>query len=427
MLKKSLFALCVAVSLALSAADPVVNIVPLGPIFLPAPNLLKNADFSQGTKYWDVFPKGTTAIVVDQENTPVKGMASLKITGQDKVSNGSRERVYFKPALKAGEPVYIRIASRNEEPDLERTGRGGLAIHAFYTDKKSSYLRAPTLPREDHDWTYVEGIFTAPKDMVDFSFYLTYYNQEGTQWFADPLVQAGTTKLQLDVTGAPLAKVVLRHSVTGTILSESAKGNEFHREVTVPAFGSYCLEATGADGKVVTRLYPENVDANVAASDAVIPLTPIKRLILKHLSKPEVIPFEAAVPAGKKAYLQFDARLMRDNLAGYTGGLRIAVNGTTLGAKQLVSPKPVFTTSKGRKANFVQNSGYVLFYAQACFGISVENSYCPVDVPGRNPFRFKIDVTDLLKAGRNEISLVNTLGANNKVDACVEYLRIVIE
>ena len=182
MLKQSIFAVCLAAALAALAAEPQVNIIPLGPAFLPAPNLVRNSDFAKGTQFWDIYPKGTTAITIDKEKSPVAGGASIKITGQDKVNNGARIRVYFKPALKAGEPVYIRIASKNEEPDLDRKSRGSIAVDADYADKTHSYQRTPLVPSEDHDWTYVEGIFTAPKDIDNFSFYLCYYNHWVPSW-----------------------------------------------------------------------------------------------------------------------------------------------------------------------------------------------------------------------------------------------------
>ena len=391
---------------------------------LPA-NLLKNASFEEGMANWRMSPADNGSEIV--EGNAADGAKCVKIPGaKDKNPNlyqGARVNT-----IKAGDPIYFRVYAKKTGADIDAKP-ASLACQVSLAGAKPRYLPVPQLPREDFDWARFESVASAPGDLTSFSFYLCHYKQEG-DFFADNLVVAGgKTRLTVSVKGDDLKKVVVRHSTTGIVLNENVSGREFTKTFAVPAFGSYSVEVTDAKGARTAKLYPADVDANVAASDKVLPLLPGFRVILppgQSESFPVTLP-EAA--AGKKVYLEYQARIQQvKGVSGHTAAHKVMVNGKQLGAKELVHPANRFEMSSGSAVTVATNRGFVTYYSNACFAISPENPYCPATLKDRNPFAFKLDITNLVKPGANTVTFQSTYSSPKlKLDVYVEQPRLVIE
>ncbi len=396
---------------------------------LPRENRLVNADFEASRLLrWIPFPARDHGIATDASSA-AQGTQSLKMPGSPEQRFNVYQRIQWTTPLTAGEPYCVRLAAKKEGAKIN-VKPASLACQFAFTDGKTQYVQMPALPQEDYDWAVFEIVGTAPKDVKSATFYLCHYNQTGVQWFDDVQFWDGTVKLTVSVKGDELKQVVVRNSVTGTVLNEVVSGNEFAKTLTVPAFGSYSVEVTDAAGVRTGKLYPENVDANVAASDSVVPLLPGKRVVLAPEKAADVLSFELPDVTGKKVYLEFSARNQKlEGIAGNTGSLKLVLNGKMLGEKELVKPGVAFTMANGRGGKFFGGNGYVLYYGNSFFNISKDNQYSPVSLEDRNPFNFKLDVTRWVKTGLNKLELSNTLKVTPKVkfDVYVENLRVVIE
>ncbi|MBE6379455.1 MAG: hypothetical protein E7047_00815 [Lentisphaerae bacterium] len=407
---------------AMAAAEITVSSTPA----LPAQNLLKNASFEDGKLApWRPFG-GTVAI---DGATQTDGANSFKIVGDPAKSPGLSQ--YIRPAdipLKAKDLYYIKFKAKNTGCDIDKRP-GGVAWQAVYSDgTKPSYMRTPELPREDYDWTEFEMVNTIPHDLKTATFYLCYYKQEGEQWFDEVVFQGGSTELTLNVKGDDVKQVVVLHSQTGKILDEKVADNSFSKTIKVPAFGSYEVIAIDSNGVRTSKLYPENVDVNTAVKNNNIPLTLVKRMLIPF-SKAETFNIELPADiAGKKVYLDFTGRIDQlTTMAGFTAGVKIKVNSKQCGAKELIKPANKATTSSGSDLIFARSAGYVLYYSNASYNISEDNHYCPVTLKDRNPFNFRLDVTQLVKPGMNKIEFINPFAAKYPRTIAIENAQVVIE
>ena len=416
------FALCSAVAACCAVLPAAVEISVSADPALPAANLVKNGSFEDEK----LFPwRNSGGNVENVADDKFSGSKAVKFTGDPAKSPNLNQNISAKH-IKAGDPLYVRFAAKNVNCDLEKKP-ASMAWQAFMTDGKRQYLPGVSLPKEEYDWAVFENVTKAPGDMRDITFYLCYYKQEGSQFFDDVYIQGGTTELNISVKGEDLASIKVRHSVTGTVLSEKIKSNAFSKTIKVPYFGSYTVEVTDKNGVQSAKLYPENYDAN-RSGENIIQLTPGKRVSLTSFN-PEN--FNLELPAdlkGKKVFLEFSARCHQGSpVAGYTGMLRVSANGKVCGAGELVSPLKRSQTASGGEIIFSRNIGYVVYYSNACYGISEDSGYCPVDLEGRNPFNFKLDITKLVKPGMNKIRLENRLEARSKKNIYIDNLVAVME
>ena len=389
---------------------------------LPTANLVKNGSFEEVKPTSWKFNGGISELITEGA---FAGKQAVKIPGaKDKSPNVSQS--FNASHIKAGDPVYIRLAAKKADGDIDKKP-ASIAWQFYYADKTRAYMPTMTFPREDYDWAVFENVVTAKSDLSSVTFYLCHYNQEGTQFFDDILIQGGTTQLNISIKGTALKNVKVRHSVTGTMLNEKASGNAFSKTIKVPAFGSYSVEVTESNGERTCKLYPENVDAN-RSGDNIIALTAGKRVSVAT-GKPESL--DVVLPAdiaGKKVFMEFSGRCNQTSpAAGYTGMLKVAINGKICRAAELVKPANRITTASGGEMLITRNSGYVLYYSNACYGISEDSNYSPVSLPDRNPFNFRLDITKLVKPGLNSIKLENTLPARMKRTLYIDNAVLVIE
>lgn len=389
---------------------------------LPAANLVKNSSF-EDEKFLPWRNSGGNLTVVADEK--FEGSKAAKLTGDPAKSPNIWQSLAVKH-VKAGDPLYVRFAAKNTGCDLDKRP-ASMAWQGFMLNGKRQYMPAVSLPREEYDWAVFENVIKAPGDMRDISFYLCYYKQEGSQFFDDVYVQGGSTALKIDVKGENLASIKVRHSVTGNILSEKIQNNHFSKTIKVPYFGSYTVEVTDKKGVRTSKLYPENVDAN-RSGENILALTPGKRIAIAS-GKPESLSFELpAAFKGKKIFMEFSGRCNQNSpVAGYTAMLKVAVNGKICRAAELVKPANRVKTGSGGEMTIARNNGYVLYYSNACYGISEDSGYSPVSLPDRNPFNFKLDITKLVKDGMNVVKLENALPARMKKELYVDNLVVTAE
>ena len=416
---KSVFAAVVTACCAVLPAAVEINVS--SEPALPAGNLLKNASFeAEKLLPWRNIG-GNLELVADDK---FSGNKAAKFTG-DPAKSPNLVQGFSAKHIKAGDPIYVRFAAKNIGCDLDKKP-ATMAWQGYMLNGKRQYMPGVVLPREEYDWAVFESVTSAPGDMKDVSFYLCYYKQEGNQFFDDVYIQGGTTELKINVKGENLASIKVRHSVTGTILSEAIKGNAFSKTVKVPYFGSYTVEVTDKNGVQTGKLYPENVDANRSGKN-IVPLTPGKRISLAS-KKAEIVKVE--LPAdlkGKKVFMEFTARCHQGGpVAGYTGMLKVAVNGKACLGAELIKPLKRSKTASGSEMTFVRNTGYVVYYSNACYNISEDSNYCPVSLKDRNPFNFQLDITKLVKPGMNTIKLENTLNPRMKKNVYIDNPVVVI-
>ncbi len=117
----------------------------------------------------------------------------------------------------------------------------------------------------------------------------------------------------------------------------------------------------------------------------------------------ETLTFEApATPEGKIAVLHFRGRLVTEKYAGHCPGVRIEVNGREVDGTRLVNKPDELEWGLGKIAPW-WSGGFRLMYSPDFEGNNQEgNAYY---VRGGQAYTFDLDVTDLLKAGENELLL----------------------
>jgi len=415
------FFLSAAVSALTLALPAAVEINVSSEPALPAANLVRNSSFEESkTAPWR-FNGGNGSI--DTENK-YSGNAVLKLTGDPAKRPNAAQHIKA-DHVKAGDLLYMRFAAKNSNCDPDK--RPASVAWQVSMTGRNNYLLTPTLPREDYDWAVFENVAKVPADVKNLTFYFCYYNQEGTQFFDDVYIQGGSTELKIDVKGENLQSIKVRHSVTGTILSQKIQNNAFSQTLKVPYFGSYTIEVTDKQGRMTAKLYPENVDANRSGAN-ILQLTPGKRVAIAS-GQPESFTFELPENVkDKKIFLEFSARCNQTTpVAGYTAMLRPSFNGKVCRAAELVKPLKRSETASGGELLFARNNGYVVYYSNACYNISTESNYCPVSLPDRNPFNFKLDISKLVKPGQNTLKLENVLPARMKKTLYIDNLVLVTE
>lgn len=413
-MKKSivmLLALAAAASSGWAECKIEVNSTPA----LPVQNLLKNSDFKEGMKSWNLI-KGTKAVTETDEKS---GAAYLKISGDEKTKPGVYQKVYFKQSFPAGSTVFMGVRTSFVDTDNQMQ-KPGIAIQAYNEDKSSSYLQPLALPFEPHAWTGSADVTTLKKAITGLTFYLCYYNQTGESKWTDVVVKIGDVKLNVKVTGENIQQVRVLSALKGEIFNSgklAAGTASFEKELEVGVGCAYYVEVKDASGKVCGKRYPENVDAPAPATADSFP-------VFSRFNEEKIMPlqqeaFAFTLPAldGKEVYLELDARLNTTSrqVAGYTGGMTLALNGKTLGPERVIGREQFFTRVDGRKNRIFSRGGFVVFYSPWYFGLSEDNSYCPIDIPERNPFHFKLKVTDLVKAGENVLDIKNIVHSKTTV------------
>lgn len=400
---------------------------------LPLPNWVENPGFEGAAMApWRPMDGHAAAVALD-EASAASGARCLRVVSAPNQSPGAYQRLQFPSPLPAGTPLYFRMAAKKTDADLD-AAPARAALQLRYDDGTSAYQPVPELPVEDYDWLTVEKVITLAKPVsAGGTLYLCHYKQEGTQWFDDLVLVAG--KVQLAVAATARGAVGLervrvwsgQHGLEYDSGTLAGSPKEFSKVFDLPGYATYYVEVIDASGAVTGKVYPENGEVNVPASAGVIPLTALKRLVLKYGS-PATMTITLPELAGRRVCLALSARLHHARLAGHTSGMLIKVNGKQLGARELVKPSDRLMTASGREGRFATNRGYVTYYSPAFFSLSTDNGYCPVSEPDRNPFLYRLDISPHVQAGANtvEISCPAT-SPRGELFLIIEQARVVLE
>lgn len=413
-MKKSAISILALVTLASSSwaeCKIEINSTPA----LPVQNLLKNSNFSEGIKSWNLI-KGTKAVAETDEKS---AESYLKISGDEKNQSGVYQRVQFNQSFPAGSTVYMGLRTSFTDTDNQMR-KPGVAINAYNEDKSSSYLPPLALPFEPHDWTNSTGVTILKKAITGLTFYLCYYNQVGESKWNDVVLKIGNVKLDVQVTGTNIQQVRILSALEGEIFNSGKLkpgSSSFAKELEVGVGCAYYVEVKDVSGKVMGKRYPENVDAPAPSATDSFP-------VFSRFNEEKIMPlqqeaFTFTLPAldGKEIYLELDARLntVARQVAGYTGGMILSLNDKILGPERAIGRKQFFTRVDGHKNQIFSRGGFVVFYSPWYFGLSEDNSYCPIDIPERNPFHFKLKVTDLVKEGENVLKIKNIVNSKTVI------------
>ena len=421
------FLLTAALAAAAAGCFAAPEITVSSNIALPSKNLVDTADFSKGVLgSWVInSPQNRDLVVIDK--TDGQGdKISMKIVGDPARSPNAYHRLSPAVPFKAGEPYYIRYSAKRSGSNPKLRSAASLA---FPPTGGGKYKYAPT-PEHiagDCDWAEYEYQGILPVDSTQGTLYMCYYKQSGCTLYDNIEFRHGWAELNIAVKGEGLQQIVVRNSVTGIVLKEKIKGAAYSKIVKVPAFGSNSVEVLDRTGEITGKLYPADVDSNIAASDNVVPLTPVKRVVMAAKTSDS---FTFALPelAGKKAYLCFSGRLYRKNgIAGYTNALKIKVNSKALGLNNVVNPGKIITlkSSPGKRGGIVNSNGFVLFYSNTFAPIPAHNNYHPTSFENGNPYNFKLDITKLVEAGLNVVDLQAGIFKDSNI--YLDNLRVEIE
>ncbi|MBE6381203.1 MAG: hypothetical protein E7047_09780 [Lentisphaerae bacterium] len=415
------FGLSAAVVLLASAAaygevEISVNSTPA----LPSSNFILQSDFADANlKSWIVNKAAPGLVSV--------GDGVLKLTGNPAESPNVYHRLRLQDGFKKGEPYYISFRAKRSGGIRNVSGGTSLCFDPS-NGGKPVYSQTPEQPKYDYDWTAFSCTGNLPIDGKLGTFYLCYYKQQGAICFDDLVFKYGSTDLNISVKGGGLQSITVRNSITGVVLKENISGSEYSKTLKVPAFGSYSVEVFDRTGEATSVLYPANEDTNVAASDTVIPVTPIKRLIMAPGTDDKFVFFLPEV-RGKKVYLQFRARCDRKQAGpgGYANSLMVKVNGKNIGVKNVVLPGQQVALKRSPKkvVNIANKNGFVVFFCNSFMTIPADNGYFPVTYKDNNPWDFKLDITSQIES--DGLNLLDLRNSNSQATVIMEDLRVVVE
>ena len=377
---------------------------------LPMPNLAKNSSFETGLKNWRLIKK-TDGTGVTSE-AAYKGKNCYKIVGDEKTSVGVYQRILFKTPLPAGAPICSSFAMKSEDQD-NTLRRPGSAIMVRHTDNSTKYILSPPVPREQHDWILTSLTSFPKKPIKLLTYYFCYYKQYGFSMWDDLTVKAGWVNLKVKVTAKDLKRVRIYGQTQYLVFDSKELKNgtsSFAKDIKVYPMGGYCVETIDTSGIISRKFYPE--DSKNTGKDSILP-----RFNEEQIVQGDKLTCEFKNPASgsEKVYLDFNVRSNNKNIrniAGWSSGaLKIKLNGKAVNPDRLVGRKVFFTRSNG-KVGKVGKDSFIAFFSPWCFSIDTENPYCPVDIEGRNPFKYVLDISNLVKPGKNVLEFFNRIRKN---------------
>jgi hypothetical protein len=403
--------ICLVSSYAISSSYAECKITVSSTPVLPLKSLIKNSQLASGIKNWIVGKKSSADTGLYTED----GINCLRLVGGK--GTQIRQRIYFKPALAAGDDLFVSFKLKTV--DIKNSqGRPGLSINVNYADGTSSYLSVPEAPRFSHDWLTLSKNIVLKKTVKSMTVYCTHYQPTGTSYWRDFVLKSGKVKLNCEITGTELKQVKIYAENIGNIFSSpilSAETTSFKQSLSGKPNAVYYVEVTDYTGKTYTQRYPK-LDVPVVAKPNVIPVRKRFNSLICDAKKYEKIAFELPEIKSGKVYLTFSVRGKSKymHLSGYDNGLILFLNKKMLKAARLFDRKPTFTRPNGHKYATMNNKGFVVYFSPWIVALPESHPYCPVDLKGHNPFNFKFDITDLVKTGNNTLIFKNNL--KNKIE-----------
>jgi hypothetical protein len=376
---------------------------------LPMANLIQNGSFDTGLKPWVIFPKDK--ITKDsgvKQATGSKGDNCLQLTGDTKTSIGIKQLVVLKSTLPAGAPICSSFIMKSVEQDNSLT-KPSAVIRVYHQDNSASYLTAPPLPNEAHDWLKTGATVFSDKPIKSILYYFCYYKQDGFSQWDDLVIKAGWVKLKVNITAQKLKQVKvygqLQHLIFDSGILPAGTTN-FTKELQVYPMGGYCVETVNTANEVTRKFYPAS-SAPKNNKSGLVSLMP--RFNEEQIKQGKTLKLTFNAPKTKEQIcLSFNIRAgCKTDVAGWSNGaLKIKLNGQAVNPERLIGRKQIFTRANGTTGRIGKDS-FIAFYAPWCFNIDIENPYCPVDVKDHNPFKYTLDITNLLKPGANRLEFYN--------------------
>jgi hypothetical protein len=363
---------------------------------LPLKNQVKNSNFADGLKHWQIL-QGTQAGVSN---------GILTIKGDNKVKSGLYQPIRFKEPVSAGSKIFISVETSSKDTDNELE-RPAIIIYGIYKDGTNSYLSGPFLPREQHEWVKSSKTITVKKDILGFNLYIAYYKQSGSLSVRSVIVKSckGEIKIQAD---GKFKNVKVYNSTEGLI--DNANSSAYDKKFSIIPDSVYYVEVLADDGSIYKKRYPENTFVPKSAEKNAIP-------VFNRFDKAVIMPkstesfYFSMSYLKKEAILVFDARLaskQTNKVSGYTHALKLTLNGKKITPSMLVERTKSFTRMDGVITK-IYGSAFVIFYSPWSYTLGEYNSYCPVNEINRNPFLYKFDVSKLIKKGRNTLEIHNSV------------------
>ena len=421
-MKKSIVLMCM-LAVFCSAAEITLSSISS----VPVGNYATNGDIEKSNVGWKPM-SGSEGNVKVLEYEP--GNHCLQFIGDPEKKIGVVRYFSFAEPLPKGAKMFVQARVKKTGTIADSKKLPGFSADMKFVNGGHSYVNfVGYLPVEDNDWATFNFVGEVMGESKNASFYIAFYNQTGEMLVDDIKVFFGKQKLNVKAKGKEMKRIVIRNSVDGVVASEDVSGNELNKEYEVPTYGGNCVEIMEGDGTVTRRLFPSNVDANSGIAEGAIPLTPINRVIIPLYNS---LSFDVNLPAfaGKKVYLNYEGYIQHVNLGGYANAFTIAVNGNLLSDANWAGAFNNFKLKTGSSTQKVFNKGKIILpYCNAVYPISKENNMYPPNVENFNPFVHRIDVTSLVKEGKNTIEIVNCLEPYKNLTMAVvlENLRLKIE
>ncbi len=166
-----------------------------------------------------------------------------------------------------------------------------------------------------------------------------------------------------------------------------------------------------------------------AAGEATLPPTvqPIAAEVSLPTAASQDVAFQGLdIPEGKAAYLFFRARIVNSEPAGWTTGLRLALNGKAIEGGRL-SNRPARSMRKcGLEATFISPTGEISVpYGPDFAAADKSDSYSLMG--GVKLHEYEFDVTDLLVAGENTLHLQSLTTAGSGRDIVIGDMELRIK
>jgi hypothetical protein len=299
---------------------------------------------------------------------------------------------------------------KSEDQDHELS-RPGLSIRIYHPDKTADYIPAPPVPLDSHDWLVTSAAYLSDKPVSSMAYYLYYYKQDGFSLWDNLVVKAGWVDLKIKVTGENLKQVKIYGQVQYLVFDSGdlkPGTKSFEKQIKVYPMGGYCVEVSD-ENAISCQFYPEDSKNSKIANNGISIMPRFAEEKIEQDGK-LTCKFKAPEKKGEKTCLEFSVRSCTKairNLAGWsTGALKIKLNGKAVNPNRLIGREARFTRSNGRSGHIGSDS-FIAFYSPWCFSIDAESPYCPVDVKDQNPFKYTLDISDLVKPGENILEFSN--------------------
>ena len=376
-------------------------------IFKPK-NYVKNPSFEEKANWKEYASKlvegkwektDITGLYTDEEK--FSGKFSYKIKGQRGINAGISQDINFDKPVSPGNYIYLTYRIKTDNITNEG-GNVGVSICAYFSDGSSSYLPI-SIPKAKYRWDEIRQKYLLEKELKGLTLYCLYYNQEGESYYDDIfLTIPEKTKMKYNVKGDDLKRIKI-YGEDGKIFDtgDLKKGtSEYNGEIEVLGIGNYLFEVEDYKGDIYRKIYPEK------KTETIVPMLD-KEII--EIGERRIYRFDFKKEEDKKYIIELKARLSSEKISfgGHSSSLIIFVNGEKVKIERIIDRKEKFTMADGRICS-TGNDIFTVYYAPGFYIHPEDNGYFPVDILENDPYKFKFDITDLLRDGKNEIMIVNS-------------------